>query len=249
MDLGNTTSQNALPVRASSARAVGSSCSSTYFSKRSGNLWSRSSSGGGKEVLGGGEAPVADRRGRLGRRREGRGVGAWAGGGGGDHYLLDEVGKPLEQVFWQRQRRAIYQRRNLVVVVVVVVAPGREGGIWRRGLGAATGRGGRRRHRGPSGEKPAWHARAARGVWSDGGRACCVRRYAASRGDLRKKKAQGAQHAAQWFRVVVRVWGVGLGWGLGLGPWKLKSGQPSVEVLCFKLEYERAHASEHSHDK
>jgi hypothetical protein len=36
---------NALPVRASEAREVGCSCTSTYWSKRSGNLSSRSSSG------------------------------------------------------------------------------------------------------------------------------------------------------------------------------------------------------------
>ena len=45
MDLGYTTSRNALPARASEARAVGSSRSSTTLRKRSGNLSSRSSSG------------------------------------------------------------------------------------------------------------------------------------------------------------------------------------------------------------
>ena len=49
MDLGYTKSQNALPVRASEARVVGSRRSSTYFSKRSGNLSNRSSSGGEDE--------------------------------------------------------------------------------------------------------------------------------------------------------------------------------------------------------
>jgi hypothetical protein len=46
MARGNTTSRNALPVRASEMRAVGFRRSSTSFRKRSGNLWSRSSSGG-----------------------------------------------------------------------------------------------------------------------------------------------------------------------------------------------------------